>query len=77
MDKEDFKFRTSGYGSMSAQEPKEFKRLLKKAGAKTRTVATKDGEEIILLKVSVSGLLPEIFTFLHGIGMDLIDKLQQ
>ncbi len=77
MDEENRSLRTQGLSFLTEKERKELIRLLNKTRTKYRTVHTKDGDEIVLLKVSVSGVIPDIMKMLHGFGVDLIDWFQR
>ena len=69
--------RTQGFAHLTPEEQRQFIRLLNKSGTKYRTVHTKEGSEVVLLKITASGLLPEIVQFLHQFGVDLIDKFSE
>jgi len=76
MSKED-NLRTQGLSVLTKKQLQEFIRFLNKTGTKYKAVRTKDGDEIVLLKVSVTGVIPEVMKWLHGFGVDLIDYFQR
>ncbi len=75
MSKED-KYRTHGFGGLSASEKREIKRLLKKAGVELREVGEKDQGEIVLFKLTASGLFTQVAKLLAGVGVDLLDPYE-
>lgn len=79
MDEENRNLRTQGLSDLTEKERQELIRLLKKARIKHRAVHTEFGDEIDLLNinVSVSGVIPEIMKWLHGLGVGLIDWLDR
>lgn len=77
VDEDNRRLRTQGLAFLTEKEREELFRLLKKTRTRYRTVHTKDGDEIVLLKVSVSGVIPAIMKTLHQAGVDLIDWFQQ
>lgn len=69
--------KTQGLSVLTEEQLQEFIRLLNKTGTKYKAVHTKDGDEIVLLKVSVTGVIPEVMKWLQGFGVDLIDWFQR
>ena len=70
--------RTQGLSFLTEEEREEFFRLLDKERIKHRAVSTKEGDEIELLSIndSVSGVIPKIAKWLHGLGVALLDRFQ-
>lgn len=79
VDREDRTLRTQGLAVLTEAEHRQLIRYLKKAGIKYRSAHTKDGDEIVLLNinVSVSGVVPDLMRWLHGLGVDLVDWFQR
>jgi hypothetical protein len=79
VDREKRALRTQGLSFLTNDERQQLIRLLNRAGIKHRAVHTKEGDEIALLNinVSVSGVIPDIVKWLHGLGVDLIDWFQR
>jgi hypothetical protein len=65
------KARTSGFGELSKVEQRELRKLLAKANMDFTEVD--NGKELVLVKISATGLIPDIITFLTGHGIDLHD----
>ena len=68
--------RTQGFSYLTTKEQEELISLLKKTDTKFGTVHTKEGDEIVLLKITASGVIPQIFKLLQQAGADLIDWFQ-
>lgn len=68
--------RTKGLSYLTAEEQAELLNLLRKTGTRFRTVHTKGGDEIVLLKITANGVIPQIFKLLQQAGAELLDLFQ-
>ncbi len=68
--------KTKGLSYLTAEEQTELLNLLRRTGTQFRTVHTKEGDELVLLKITASGVIPQIFKLLQQAGAELIDWFQ-
>jgi len=66
-------YRTDGFWLLTPEEQAKVKRYLGRTKTSFRITSTKDGDEIVLLKITVSGVIPTLFKLLSGIGGRLLE----
>jgi hypothetical protein len=64
---------TKGFGQLTDNEQRELYRLLKKSGCRLQVTHTREGNELVFLKVSVSGLVVDLAKF----GISIINSLDE
>jgi len=68
---------TVGFGRLSVEEQREMVGLLQKAGYRLQLTHTTEGNELVFLKVSVSGIGVDVFKALANVGVEIIHSLQE
>jgi len=67
-------YRTKGLSVLSPDEQRQLRALLRRTGGSVRRVHTREGDELVLLKITATGVIPQIIRFLKAVGADLIDR---
>ena len=62
---------TSGFGRLNSNEQRELYRLLVKSGCRLQVTHTKEGNELVFLKISATGLVVDLAKW----GISIINSL--